>query len=253
MSQPPDSHDLCLLAREEAAVALLTRRRPADAVLDHLQACPPCHQEYQALAALPDLLDAARPMHRADPPPPPDPHLLDRLLVQVARHRRRRRTLTGLALVAAAAAVIVPVIRFGWSGGSSPGAAPAPAPTSTATSTPGRGDTTPVPAGVVAVGVATAAGTGVSARVEVRTDQDLGAPGSVLTVSVRGLPPGQGCRMLVHDTGGGVRDAGGWTADPGGAAQYTEEVPLRPSAVTRVVIVDDGTGRPILDVPVVQV
>jgi len=229
-----DDHDhaLCAAAREQAAVSLLSRRPPAHDVRSHLERCPPCHDEYLALAALTPLLETARPLRpgpdadpgrRAQAPAEAEgsPLLLERLMAHVRRRRRRRRTALALVAVGVAAAA-VPVARL------------------VVTDEPALG---PSNARVVAVGEATAGGA--RAQVWVRAWGD----GSAVTVAVTGGPDGHHCRIVVHDKRGAATEAGVWTMHAPRSG-YTEEVEAVPGDIRRVELVDAGTGRAIVDVPV---
>ena len=231
-----DDHDhaRCAATREQAAVSLLSRRPPAPDVQVHLERCPPCHDEYLSLAALTPLLETARPLRqgvdadpgrRAQAPAEAEssPLLLERLMAHVRQRRRRRRT--ALALVAmGVAAAAVPVAHL------------------IVTDEPALG---PSNARVVSVGEATAGAGGARAQVWVRAWGD----GSAVTVAVTGGPDGHHCRIVVHDKRGAATEAGVWTMHAPRSG-YTEEVEAVPGDIRRVELVDAGTGRAIVDVPV---
>ena len=229
---PGDGHDTdaCRRASQDAAVMLLRRQEPSAELLAHLAACPPCHDEFRALAALPPLLAHASP---APPGPPPDGLLLARLLGQVRARRRRRIT-----LAVAAALVLLTAVPLARTLTAPPATTSAASPTSPTT------DDDEVPAGpVLAEGTGTSGGA--SARVWVRA---LGG-GSAVTVAVHGVRPGTHCRMVVLDSQGPVVDAGVWTvgeADP----RYTEHVATPPGRVQGIELIDPGTGTRVVDVAV---
>jgi hypothetical protein len=235
-----DAHDpaTCLQAREEAAVSLLSNRLPSPAVRTHLEACPPCHEEYLELAALPPLLDGARDLRRTAPETPPSPLLLERLLAHVSRRRRRRRIAGGFALLAAAATVLAVVPLVSDRDG-------APPRTGAAATTSATAPAPPTAGAVVALGSGQA-DSGASAQVSVRTH---GRGRSTLSVVVRGVRTGTPCRMMVYDRAGAMTDGGVWTV-AAAEARYTEDVEIGWRNIERVELWDDGTGQEILDLPV---
>jgi len=235
--RPGHSSSVCTDARLDAAVALLSHREPSAAVMEHLQACPPCYLEYLDLAVLPQLLDAGREatMH---PPAPADTGLLDRMLREVGRRRRRRRIFTAMAAAAAVVAVAVPVARLTAPGGSDPVSAPRSS--SAAPSSPGGGPAAPLSASH------TDPGTGAGMQVTVEAH----GTGSLLTVSVSGVKAGDMCRLMVHDDAGAVVLAGRWTVSARyDSSPYMEDVQIRPEHVRRIELLDDRTGRRLVEVP----
>ena len=229
-------HDGCLRAREEAAVNLLGHEEPSPTVRAHLAACPPCHDEYRELAALAPLLESGREQHRTPPGPGPDPRILERLLVEVGRRRRRRRTLVGAALAAAVLAAVLPLVprlHDRAPTGPTAGARASVAPSAV------LGEAVAVGSGVSGTG-------GARAQVWVRPH---GSGGSEVTVSVHGVPVGHHCRMVVLDTSGAASDGGTWAVERPDSS-YTEEVAAEPGRIARIELVDDGTGAPLIDVPV---
>ena len=241
---PGDGHDTdaCRRASQDAAVMLLRRQEPSAELLAHLAACPPCHDEFRALAALPSLLAHASP---APPGPPPDGLLLARLLGQVRARRRRRITLAvAAALVLLTAVPLARTLTAPPATTSAESPTPLASPASSASSASSATDDDEVPAGpVLAEGTGTSGGA--SARVWVRA---LGG-GSAVTVAVHGVRPGTHCRMVVLDSQGPVVDAGVWTvgeADP----RYTEHVATPPGRVQGIELIDPGTGTRVVDVAV---
>jgi hypothetical protein len=245
----------CAQVREEAAVALLVHSDPSPEVLAHLDACPPCRDEYLDLAALPPLLDAARSVAGGPPAPTtlPSVHLLDRLLRQVARRRRRRHMITALATAAAVVAIALPTVRWidrddAGVGSALPGH---PLTTSTSTSSRSSSESSFGPGG----GVASFAGSGSDPDSGARADVAVRAMGkaSELSVSVHGIPAGGHCRLVVHDDAGHSLQAGVWVVEATYDEPYYERVELAPESISRVELVDDQTGRRIVDVPIHQV
>jgi anti-sigma factor RsiW len=99
------------------------------AIEAHLEGCPDCRAEAEALAPVAVLLSRADPDQVAHAPVPP-PHLGDRIAGLIASERRagrRRRVRFGLglgtAVAAATAAVLVAVALVGSSGTGTPGRA----------------------------------------------------------------------------------------------------------------------------------
>jgi hypothetical protein len=238
VSSHEHDHAACLQAREEAAVSLLSNRRPTPTLRAHLEACPPCHEEYLELAALPPLLEGARELRGVAPDVPPSPLLLERLLAHVDRRRRRRRVTGGLVLLGAAV-VLAAIPLAHRTGGTDP--APPTAAGSTAPTSPSHSS---IPGEVVAMGAARAA-SGASAEVWVRA---RGPEGSTVSVAVHGLQRGTPCRMMVYDRSGGYVDGGVWTVTSS-EASYTEEVDTQPTQIDRVELWDDGAGTQILRLP----
>jgi hypothetical protein len=210
-------------------VALLQRRQASPETSAHLHACPPCRDELAQLAVLPGLLQTAHETLRRDPPARPGPQLLDRLLVEVDRRRRRRRWSVGLLAVAAAAAVVVAVVLGTRSG-----------PLGTSPSGSGRA--------VVAAGSASDPATGAHAVITLRAE----GTGSEVSVAVSRWPGGPLCRLVVHEKGGAAHEVGTWSAE-GDGTTYVEDVDLPPATITRIELVDDRTGRAMLDVKIKRV
>lgn len=257
--QPQPSHPGCAEAREQAAVALLTRTDPPPGVLAHLDACPPCRDEYLELADLPALLGAVGGVDAgigAGPGSPrsqvaaavaaASPHLLGRLMTEVARHRRRRRLVTAMATAAAVLAIAIPAARLLDQGDAEPGSTVAGAPvTSSAGTSSGPSEGT---FGGAFAGSGTDPVTGAGADISI----DAQGAGSSVTVAVRGLPSGTHCRMLVHDASGHALPAGGWVIQPRYDEPYVELVQVAPASIRSVELQDDRTGRRIVDVPIRQ-
>jgi hypothetical protein len=99
---------------------------------------------------------------------------------------------------------------------------------------------------VVASGIAVDPASGADARVAVRAD----GVGSAVSVSVRGWPSAGPCRMVVHDTSGGAQEVGIFPVAPQDESTYVEDVDLPPARIERIELVDDRTGRAMIDVQV---
>ena len=256
---------LCTQARELAAVSLLSRQEPPPQVRAHLEACPPCLDEYRELAALPRLLAGARegglestehPDHR---PPPGGDLLLGRLMGHVRRRRRRRRVTAGLAVLTAAAAAVA-VARLGGAAGwdldgDRPAIAVSSGPAHPATpsgSGPAEGTTGgPGSDGGATTGQVVAAGHASTADGHVQAQIWVSAQpgGSTVTLSVRSMDDGRPCRVLIRDVHGRATDIGSWTMHSPSSG-YTEDVAAVPSDIEQVELVDARTGRAIVDVAV---
>jgi hypothetical protein len=241
-NSPPFSD--CAQVREEVAVALLVDGDPGPEVLTHLEGCPPCRDEYLELAALPALLAAAReaasgPLHVT---PMPSVHLLERLLSEVARRRRPRHLLTAMATAAAVVAIVVPAARL--IDRDNPGlqvANPAAAAAASGSRPSGSSDSF--------------AGSGSNPADGARVEVTIAAAGqgSAVSVSVYGIPDGGRCRLVVHDVSGHAVPVGWWVVDQRyGQQPYVEQVALSPASIAQVELVDDQTGRQIVDVPIHQ-
>jgi hypothetical protein len=237
----------CAQLREEAAVALLVREAPGPQVLAHLESCPPCRDEYLELAALPALLDAAGDTATGTPVPPalPSTALLNRLLSQVARRRRRRNMVTAMATAAAVLAIAVPAARLIDQDG------PARTSQPSAASTP-TGPYGPRSPGSSASFAGSGSNPAVGARIDVSIDAS--GRGSAVSVSVHGVPDGGHCRLVVHQVTGQALPAGSWVIEQGYRDEpYVEQVAIAPASITQVELLDEGTGRRIVEASIHQV
>jgi predicted anti-sigma-YlaC factor YlaD len=202
------------------------------AVEEHLAICRVCRREWEELRGMVDLLDEVPP--EAFLEGPPDGELvLRRTLRQVrseaaARVRRRR-----YALVAAAAVAVAAVMG----GGVLIGRTTAPPPAVTAAPAPAPAPTPAADAVVLSGG-----GAGGISMTATLTP----AEGWVrLTTSVRGLPAGERCRIVVEAEDGTREIAGSWLVPPGG---WREGVTLDGSALVPLddvaaVVVENEAGR----------
>ncbi len=226
----------CQEMRESAAVTLLRGEPlPAD-VLAHHARCAACRAEHERLAVLSPLLAATR---DADVPPVevPDEALLRRLLAELARHRRRRRLL--VVAVAAAAAVVLAVPIGAWFAGRTDG----PGTAAPSTSAPAEGV-------LVAAGTGQDSGSDAGARVEVLA---LGeGRGSTLIVAPWGIDGGTRCRIALVDSAGSEQTVDTWIVPDGYRTGWSSrtEVSIAPREITDVLLVDEATGRVIVNVPV---
>jgi hypothetical protein len=107
--------DQCRVWRERLGALVLGQLGPEEraATEAHLEGCPECRAEANALAPMSAALRHADP-ERLSPTPAPSPELADRIVRRIANERRRdarrRRLRMGLGLGAAAAAVTAIVL-----------------------------------------------------------------------------------------------------------------------------------------------
>jgi hypothetical protein len=107
--------DECRVWRERLGALVLGQLGPEEraATEAHLERCPDCRAEHNALAPMAAALRRADP-ERLSPTPSPPPELADRIVRRIANERRhdtRRRSVRwGLGLGAAAAAVTAAVL-----------------------------------------------------------------------------------------------------------------------------------------------
>jgi hypothetical protein len=106
--------DECRVWRERLGVLVLGQLGPEEraATEAHLEGCPDCRAEADALAPIAAVLRRADP-ERLAPTPSPPPGLADRIARRIAAERRvarRRRVRLGLGLAAAAAGATAAVL-----------------------------------------------------------------------------------------------------------------------------------------------
>lgn len=207
----------CAEARITLGAYVLDALDPAEraAVAAHLAACARCHAEYDELAGLPDLLATVSLTDATSAPAQPHPDLLDRLLAQVAAERAadRRRRLLSLA----AAAVVLLAVGLGAFALTRPDTgAPLIARGSTSSPSPSASASPSGSPGAVEEVAATDPGTGVWAAV----DQRRKAWGTALHLQLRGVPPGQSCKLLAVSTRGQAQVAASWSIPPAGTSAY---------------------------------
>ncbi|MDN5930633.1 MAG: hypothetical protein L0I24_06170, partial [Pseudonocardia sp.] len=169
------------------------------AVEVHLAGCPSCRREWEQLRHTAARLGGVVPENSVDGPPPgelPLRRALRRIRDQGVRDRRRRR------ITAATAAAVVIGVALG--SGAVLGRRTAP-------------DAGAAVAAGPSAGSVVFAGTGVAGTVLSATVTP--AAGWVrLSVTVRGVPAGERCRLIVLSRTGGRELAGSWVAaDTGGA------------------------------------
>ncbi len=178
----------------------------------HLDGCPACREELAEMAPLPGLLARATLQEAAAGPPAPPP--VERLLAQVRRERQRRRVLAAAAAVAVlAGGGVGAYAAFGPEAG---------------------------PPALVAAGP-----TGVHARVTLADRPS----GTVVQLTLRGVPPGEHCRLVAVGRDGSREVAGSWEANYEGAAEMTGSTSMTRAALDRLVV-ETLDGRTLVTVPV---
>ena len=194
------------------------------AVEEHLAGCPACRREWEELRGMVDLLDDVPPEAFLDGPPDAD-LVLQRAVRQVraevtGRRRRRRFLLAGAA--AASLAVVL-------TGGVLIGRETAPPPPAAAVAAPGAVQLT----GTGAPGVSMTA-TLTPAAGWVR-----------LSTSVKGIPAGERCYIVVVARDGTREIAGSWLVSPGG---WRDGITLDGSAIVPLdqvaeIVIENEAGQ----------
>jgi anti-sigma factor RsiW len=194
------------------------------AVEEHLAGCPACRREWEELRGMVDLLDDVPPEAFLDGPPDAD-LMLQRTVRQVrveatTQRRRRRFLLTGVA--AAALAVVL-------GGGVLVGRETAPPPPAVVAAAPG------------AVQLTGGGTPGVSMTATLTP-----AAGWVrLSTSVKGIPAGERCFIVVVARDGTRQIAGSWLVSQGG---WRDGITLDGSALVPLdqvaeVVIENEAGR----------
>jgi anti-sigma factor RsiW len=192
------------------------------AVEEHLAGCPACRREWEELRGMVNLLDDVPPEAFLDGPPDAD-LLLQRTVRQIRREaalqrRRRRFMLTGVA--AAVAAVVM-------AGGVLVGR-----------------ETAPPPAVVAAPGAVQLTGGG-APDISMTATLTPAAGWVRLSTSVKGIPPGERCYVVVVARDGTREIAGSWLVSQGG---WRDGVTLDGSALVPLdqvaeVVIENESGR----------
>jgi anti-sigma factor RsiW len=204
------------------------------AVEEHLAGCPACRREWEELRGMVDLLDDVPPEAFLDGPPDADLVLqrtVRQVRAEVATQRRTRRfLLTGVA--AAALAVVL-------GGGVLIGRETAPPPTVVAAPNP-----TPNPAPTVAPNAVQLAGGG-APGVSMTATLTPAAGWVRLSTSVKGIPAGERCYVVVVARDGTREIAGSWLVSPSG---WRDGVTLDGSALVPLdqvaeVVIENEAGR----------
>jgi hypothetical protein len=196
----PQGHDPVELGA--LALGLLDPDRTR-AVEEHLAACATCRRELEDLTAVTHLLGEVPPEALLEGPPDGD-LVLRRTLRQIraeAAAERRRRFTSGVAAAVAAVALLA-------GGGVALGRATAPEPVVVATAAPREGGTTLRGDGVPGVSMAAVI---------------TPAAGWVrLSATVKGIPRGERCRVLVVARDGHRELAASWLASARGETEGTQ-------------------------------
>ena len=180
---------------------------------EHLRRCPACAAEVAEFAALPELLGRVRPEDLQVEPVTPSPQLFERVAAAAAGERRRSRRRPRLLVAAAAVLALL-----------------------------GAG----VGVTVWALGGEQAHSVTVG-EVRMTVTATAHNDGSVLDVTVAGLPEGESCRLVAVDTDGGRHPAGSWVVEDGDA-WWQSWTGVERSALAEVVLLG-GDGRELVRVP----
>ncbi|MFZ0325643.1 MAG: hypothetical protein WAN48_16105 [Actinomycetes bacterium] len=205
----------CQQVREEAAVRLLTDEPFPDDVQRHLDGCASCRHEVDDLATLPGLLRLAPPVSRL----PHDDLMLRRTLASARRERGRRRL--AVALVAACALLLM-ALPLGWVLGVQQG-----------------GPAVPSAQSVVVRTTGTDPASGVFGAVELRPTTS----GSDVAMTVRGVPPGTRCALVVVNGAGSSSTVSVWSSDYQGEAHVKGRTSMAVADIVSVELHDVGTGK----------
>jgi anti-sigma factor RsiW len=192
------------------------------AVEEHLAGCPACRREWEELRAMVDLLDDVPPEAFLDGPPDADLMLqrtVRQVRAEVAAQRRRRRFLLAGAAAAAIAVLLGGGVMIGR-------------------------QTAPPPAVVAAPGAVQLSGGG-APGVSMTATLTPAAGWVRLTTSVKGIPAGERCYIVVVARDGTREIAGSWMVSPGG---WRDGVTLDGSALVPLdqvaeVVVQNEAGR----------
>ncbi|MEU1181889.1 zf-HC2 domain-containing protein [Streptomyces sp. NPDC005820] len=222
-------HDSALLG---AYVLGVLDEREVRAVDEHVASCERCREELDGLREMEAALGEVPPEAFLDGPPEGGDLLLQRTLRRARGERdgverRRRVVLTAVAAVAAAAVLGGGVlIGRGTGGGTTPVAEPPP-PSTTAVATPPAGGK---------VGSGTSATTG--SRMTVRVTP--AAQWVRVNASVKGIPAGEKCRLIVVSKDGSREVAGSWlVADEVKGANLDGSAAVPAADVAKVVVEND--------------
>ncbi len=193
------------------------------AVEEHLAGCPACRREWEELREMVDLLDDVPPEAFLEGPPDAD-LVLQRTVRQVrteaGAQRRRRRFLVAGAAAAMVAAILGGGVMIGR-------------------------ETAPPPPTVVAAPGAVELTGGGAPGVSMTATLTPAAGWVRLTTSVKGIPPGERCYVVVVARDGTREIAGSWLVSPGG---WRDGVTLDGSALIPLdevaeVVVENEAGQ----------
>lgn len=174
--------------------------RERSAVDTHLSGCPVCRTELAGLAGLPGLLGQLTEAEVVAGPVRPQRRLLERLIAEQTRRRRSTRR----RLIVAVAATVLLLAGIGGTAVALRAEAPRPR--------------------VVAAVGAPVGGSAVSASFGL-----LAKPwGTEVTLRLRGVPPGEHCRLLAVARDGRTEVTASWEATYAGKADVTGATSIRP-------------------------
>jgi predicted anti-sigma-YlaC factor YlaD len=208
----------CQEVRETAATALLTGQGWGPEVDEHLVGCSDCLREVEQLRPVVALLALAPPTSTTESP---SDLLLHRTLAHAAQERRRRRLVAGGA-IAASLLIVITVIGWTISGDGSDVTATSSSPT-------------------IVRSTASDPESGVQGSAQLQPS----VAGSDLVVAVSGVSSGTRCRLVMVDRDGERTVIDTWTADYGGEANISTQVPVPVSQVSDVQLVD-ASARDVL-------
>jgi len=175
----------------------------ARAVEQHLATCPSCRRDLEELTAVTDLLGEVPPEALLEGPPDSDLVLrrtLRQIRAEAAAERRRRLVPRMAAAVAGVAVLLGGGVALGRATSPDPVVVAAPGPADGAVTMQGDG----VP-GVSMVAVVTPAAGWVR-----------------VSATVKGIPPGERCRVLVLARDGHSEVAAAWLTSPRGETEGTQ-------------------------------
>lgn len=172
---------------------------------EHVRGCRDCATELAGFQGLPPLLDRVSLEELEAAPVTPSPDLFERVVAAAAADTAHRSHPARRWLVAAAA-----VAALGAGVGVTTWVTSSPSPQQ---------------------GVSVVAG-----NVHMTVRPDAQPDGTVLDVTVAGVPPGEECRLVVLDQNGGRHQAGAWTASYAGDATFHGWTAVQSNAVAAVLL-----------------
>lgn len=181
-----------------------------DQLAEHLADCAPCRAELAALAVLPGLLAKLPAGDELAAAAPADPQLLATVLETARRRRGQRRRMFAAAACLVALGVASAVVDLTVGGGARSPAGP-----------------------VVTRAAATSAATGVHLAVALSPR----SWGTQIVVTVRGVPAGSRCELLVTGPGGALETGAWWRVGSARGATVPAETSWSPAQVHRLAVV----------------
>lgn len=205
----------------------------------HLERCARCREEVESLRQLEQLLGEVPEEFLLDGPPPDADLVLARTLGQVRRETSQASLRSRALLVGAAAVAVVLALAAGvFIGGRTPG---------------GGGENIAIPTTAPEVpGTRTATATDPQTGAEMVATITPAAGWVRLAATVRGIPAGEPCYLVVVGTDGRREIAGGWLVSERGATEGTTlsgSALIAPDEVAAVVV-ENLQGRQFVTVRV---